>query len=231
MLNDQLDFLIRKYTLQGQNVLVHCRGGVGRAGLVACCWMLKMGLCGWIQEALLNGHAANGANGANQPQPPVMTTAQTFFHHINGHTSMPAPALPWGGPPAPPNIPTDDSHPPTRPGTPIPSAPSAAVPLPPIQRDTVDLIERVVRVVRWRRSIKAIETYEQVRFLVEFVEFLRGGSVPAPEAETVDATNVVVVNGYANGVLNGVKKENDAMADQELPIVKKVCGDQEMQGA
>ena len=31
------------------SVLVHCRGGVGRAGLFACCWMLKLGLCGWIE--------------------------------------------------------------------------------------------------------------------------------------------------------------------------------------
>jgi len=41
------------------------------------------------------------------------------------------------------------------------------------RRDAMDLIERVVRVVRRRRSLKAIETYEQVRFLIDFVEFLR----------------------------------------------------------
>ncbi|KAF9647314.1 phosphatases II [Thelephora ganbajun] len=41
--------LIDAYTLKGVNVLCHCRGGVGRAGLVACCWMLKMGLCGWLE--------------------------------------------------------------------------------------------------------------------------------------------------------------------------------------
>ena len=41
--------LINTYTLKGVNVLCHCRGGVGRAGLVACCWMLKMGLCGWLE--------------------------------------------------------------------------------------------------------------------------------------------------------------------------------------
>ena len=41
--------LITAYTLKGINVLCHCRGGVGRAGLVACCWMLKLGLCGWLE--------------------------------------------------------------------------------------------------------------------------------------------------------------------------------------
>lgn len=40
--------LISVYTLAGVPVLAHCRGGVGRAGLVACCWMLKLGLCGWV---------------------------------------------------------------------------------------------------------------------------------------------------------------------------------------
>ncbi|RUS35002.1 protein-tyrosine phosphatase-like protein [Jimgerdemannia flammicorona] len=29
----------------GQNVLAHCRGGVGRAGLFACCWFLKNLYC------------------------------------------------------------------------------------------------------------------------------------------------------------------------------------------
>ncbi|KAI9142730.1 protein-tyrosine phosphatase-like protein [Paraphysoderma sedebokerense] len=32
----QIDQRISK----GENVLVHCRGGIGRAGLVACCWLL-----------------------------------------------------------------------------------------------------------------------------------------------------------------------------------------------
>jgi hypothetical protein len=44
-----------------------------------------------------------------------------------------------------------------------------------VRRETVELVERVVAVVRRRRSVKAIETYEQVRFLVEFVEHLLAG--------------------------------------------------------
>ncbi|KAG6378097.1 hypothetical protein JVT61DRAFT_13780 [Boletus reticuloceps] len=48
-LDADLDRIIERYTLQGISVLVHCRGGVGRAGLFACCWMLKLGLCGWIE--------------------------------------------------------------------------------------------------------------------------------------------------------------------------------------
>ncbi|SCV71430.1 BQ2448_3018 [Microbotryum intermedium] len=42
-LDAQLGRIIRDHTLRGESVLAHCRGGIGRAGLVATCWMLKMG--------------------------------------------------------------------------------------------------------------------------------------------------------------------------------------------
>jgi len=45
-LDAQLDRLIRNHTLKGESVLAHCRGGIGRAGLVASCWMIKMGMVG-----------------------------------------------------------------------------------------------------------------------------------------------------------------------------------------
>jgi protein-tyrosine phosphatase len=48
VLDSHLSYLITKYTLRGQNCLVHCRGGVGRAGLFACSWMIKLGLLGPI---------------------------------------------------------------------------------------------------------------------------------------------------------------------------------------
>ena len=34
-------------------------------------------------------------------------------------------------------------------------------------------VRRVIGIVRSRRSTKAVETYEQVKFLVEYVEYLR----------------------------------------------------------
>ncbi|KAG0181465.1 hypothetical protein DFQ28_011253 [Apophysomyces sp. BC1034] len=37
---------------QGENVLTHCRGGVGRAGLFACCWLLKNLLCLSAERAI-----------------------------------------------------------------------------------------------------------------------------------------------------------------------------------
>ncbi|GAA5965405.1 hypothetical protein JCM21900_004785 [Sporobolomyces salmonicolor] len=45
-LDVQLECLIQNHTLRGESVLAHCRGGIGRAGLVASCWMIKMGFVG-----------------------------------------------------------------------------------------------------------------------------------------------------------------------------------------
>ena len=43
-----------------------------------------------------------------------------------------------------------------------------------VRRDTLEQVERVIGIVRRRRSLKAIETYEQVKFLVGYVDYLRG---------------------------------------------------------
>jgi len=96
--------LISVYTLTGVPVLAHCRGGVGRAGLVACCWILKLGLCGW----------ASGRDDVG---------------------------------------PADEGR---------------------VRRDTLEQVEKAISIVRRRRSLKAIETYEQVKFLVGYVDYLRG---------------------------------------------------------
>ena len=108
----QLTKLINTYTLNGISVLVHCRGGIGRAGLVACCWMLRLGLYGWVDDT----------------------------SSLNSAATEDTPA--W----------------------------DAALP---IRKDTMQLVERAISVIRRRRSPKAVETYEQVRFLVDFVEFRR----------------------------------------------------------
>ncbi|KAJ7078915.1 protein-tyrosine phosphatase-like protein [Mycena belliarum] len=99
-LDAHITHVINGYTLRGVPLLVHCRGGVGRAGVVACCWMLKLGLCGWPSAG--DGQLAGG-----------------------------------------------------------------------VRTDTLQLVERVIGIVRRRRSIKAVETYEQVQFLVDFVEYLK----------------------------------------------------------
>lgn len=80
----------------------------GRAGLIACCWMLKLGLCGRITPNMEDS---------------ILTE--------NGDEVVK------------------------------------------VRKDSLELVERVIGVVRRRRSVKAIETYEQVRFLVEYVEHLK----------------------------------------------------------
>lgn len=57
------------------------------------------------------------------------------------------------------------------------TAASHSVPAMTVRPDTLRLLERVLFVVRTRRSPKAIETYEQVRFLVEYIELLRSRSI------------------------------------------------------
>ena len=104
-LDTHLTQIMDQYTLKGASVLVHCRGGVGRAGVVACCWLVKLGLCGWVDD------------------------------------------------PSPTN--------PDEPYT------------------VIEYVERVISYVRRRRSAKAVETYEQVQFLVEYVEFLRAAATSA----------------------------------------------------
>ncbi|KAI1796336.1 phosphatases II [Ganoderma leucocontextum] len=119
VLDSHLTKLIESYTLHGDAILVHCRGGVGRAGIIACCWMLKLGLCGWTEPLPGEYDASAG---------PTVFGDIVPGHALEGEQ---------------------------------------------VSGETMRLVERLISVVRRRRSLKAIETYEQVKFLVEYVEFLR----------------------------------------------------------
>ncbi|KAL7281188.1 hypothetical protein ACG7TL_004496 [Trametes sanguinea] len=55
-----------------------------------------------------------------------------------------------------------------------------------VDSKTMRLVERLIAVVRRRRSPKAIETYEQVKFLVDFVGYLREQAEPTRRSLTVD---------------------------------------------
>ncbi|KAG1844200.1 hypothetical protein DFJ58DRAFT_641101, partial [Suillus subalutaceus] len=44
--------LMDAYTMRGASILVRCRGGLGKAGLVSYCRVLKVGLCGWINVGI-----------------------------------------------------------------------------------------------------------------------------------------------------------------------------------
>ncbi len=111
--------LINRYSLHGQSILVHCRGGVGRAGVFACCWMIRLGLCGWPEE----GERYSDSTDDNGDAAVKVTIKND--QRREQHSS------------------------------------------------TIDFVKSVIALVRRRRSMKAIETYEQVEFLVEYVEHLR----------------------------------------------------------
>lgn len=145
------------YTLQGANVLVHCRGGVGRAGLVACCWALKLGLIGWIET-----------------EPPAASPG--------GLSPAPSPRS---------ELPTPPPSPADAPLSPAAAAAARAGEPRLVRRDTLRLVDRVIGVVRRRRSAKAIETYEQVLFLVDYVDYLR--------AEGARRASPDVANGAGRG--------------------------------
>ncbi|KAI0790681.1 hypothetical protein C8Q75DRAFT_760191 [Abortiporus biennis] len=138
VLNDHLSRLIETYTLNGHHTLVHCRGGVGRAGLIACCWLLKLGLCGWID---IQPESNRG-------------TAFTPPKELQHSSSSPTDTL----------------------------LRETLVP-----KETLQLLERLLCVVRRQRSLKAVETFEQVIFLIHFIEYLRSkaetreGSVSATD--------------------------------------------------
>ncbi|GAA5823279.1 hypothetical protein JCM11251_007548 [Rhodosporidiobolus azoricus] len=57
-LDERLDRIVKEYTLKGESVLAHCRGGIGRAGLVASCWMVKMGLVEGLEQGGKGGPGA-----------------------------------------------------------------------------------------------------------------------------------------------------------------------------
>ncbi|KAF8972953.1 protein-tyrosine phosphatase-like protein [Flammula alnicola] len=121
LLDAHLVDLISRYSMNSIPILVHCRGGVGRAGVIACCWMIRLGLCGWV----------DGGN---------------------------------------PNLCSERDR------EKVPHA------------DSISFVEKVIALVRRRRSMKAVETYEQVKFLVDYVEHLRHGSPERPqESESVVA--------------------------------------------
>ncbi|KAJ8696503.1 hypothetical protein PTI98_006371 [Pleurotus ostreatus] len=115
-LDGQITELIGRYTVNGIPTLVHCRGGVGRAGVVACCWIAKLGLCGWLEDSGIDANSS-----------PTLIRPLTDGYDAG------------------------------------------------VRWDTVSFAKKIITLVRRRRSMKAIETYEQARFLVDYVEYLRQG--------------------------------------------------------
>lgn len=133
-----ISHIITSYTLRGIDVLAHCRGGVGRAGLVACSWAVKLGLVR-----------------------PSFTPDGTLSEYAKRRVSFGQ----WGD----------------------------------FTRGDLEIVEGVVGLVRRRRSVKAIETFEQVRWLVEYVRWLREEAIVLGQEDATEqpSLNVNGRNGFA----------------------------------
>jgi hypothetical protein len=139
-----------------------------------------MGLCGWIRRMDLPPleHPFQSFFNNNAPEvspDPVNGNAVPIAAQSNGISS----ALPWpqNGSTSHHSNPISDSNKP-RGSSPEKRPNGTPHTLALVRLDTMDLVERAIRVVRRRRSVKAIETFEQVHFLVQFVEFLRNTPTP-----------------------------------------------------
>lgn len=161
--------IVQDCTLRGINVLVHCRGGVGRAGLIACSWLLKMGFVGdksrtgsRVGDSLVGTHASSKQiveRTTSRRSNDALIDASKSDHHdkdgddlytttngsSNAHTAMAEHQI---------ETQMDESE-------------------QEAECDTIlDTVRCLVDTIRRRRSPKAIETAEQVRFLVEYVTYL-----------------------------------------------------------
>lgn len=145
MLDEHLEKVIQAYTLRGVPVLAHCRGGVGRAGLVACCWMLKLGLCGWKDPELCS---------RTHTPTPSPSSIQLLSNSQDANLAPSSASAISDAMMGPAMLRKQQQQQVS------------------VCRATLQLVEKAIAVVRRRRSLKAVETYEQVKFLVEFVEFL-----------------------------------------------------------
>ncbi|ODN82490.1 hypothetical protein L198_07712 [Cryptococcus wingfieldii CBS 7118] len=148
LFDSQVALIAQKYTLQGINVLVHCRGGIGRAGMTACAWAIKMGFVQphpslTIVEEAARRHAAHTARSAPAPalNPSSTSTSSSSYTPNSSSSTAPAPAA---------TIPAELEH-----------------------QITMSIVERVIAMIRCRRGLKAIESYEQVQFLRRYVGWLR----------------------------------------------------------
>ncbi|PLW17974.1 hypothetical protein PCASD_21793 [Puccinia coronata f. sp. avenae] len=158
--NEVLDQVIKNYTVQGIDVLCHCRGGVGRAGLVACCWMLKIGL---INKPSLIADPNSSS--------PIHSPHHPHHHHHNNDNNNPPIQPSFGSsnyqdqftfqagqqhppPPVPDIFSFVDGH---------QLAPKNSV---------LGQVEKVIEVIRRRRSAKAIETPQQVHFIIQYAHWL-----------------------------------------------------------
>ncbi|GAC97753.1 hypothetical protein PHSY_005340 [Pseudozyma hubeiensis SY62] len=159
--------IVQDCTLKGTNVLVHCRGGVGRAGLIACSWLLKMGFVG-------EGKGMEGLEEGQKCNEIVERTTTSGSHNlIAGETGKDGDDLyATNGSGTVSGKQEDELHSPNSNGT-VSKEDGLSEEQEEAECEAIlSTVKSLVETIRRRRSPKAIETAEQVRFLVEYVTFL-----------------------------------------------------------
>jgi hypothetical protein len=142
-------------------------GGVGRAGLTACAWAIKMGYVaphpslGIVEEAAFSRSLGSSVS----PKPassPVSTSSkdnsktQSQSSSKSNARSEPSPLTSTG---------SQNTQVAGRNTTPIPAELEHQI--------VMSIVERVIAMIRSRRGLKAIESFEQVQFLVSYTAWLR----------------------------------------------------------
>nr|ADE10061.1 PTPc [Tremella fuciformis] len=90
LFDSQVGLIATEYTLKGANVLVHCRGGVGRAGLTACAWAIKMGFVQPHPSLSLVAQSSNGPIPAELEHQIVMSTVERVIAMIRSRRGLKA---------------------------------------------------------------------------------------------------------------------------------------------
>lgn len=84
-----LNEIVLHCTLKGINVLVHCRGGVGRAGTLAACWLIKMGLVDEYPRSGSGGGVGGGEFGCEDQSPTLSPSSSSLSSSPSSSPPLP----------------------------------------------------------------------------------------------------------------------------------------------
>lgn len=157
-------------------------GGVGRAGVTACAWAIKMGFVQPHPSLVLAEESARQAYQQRiQPSPPAsIPSAPTktgsilpfFSNQKSSSTSTSTPSITTSTSSIPSSIITTPNG---NNSKEMNGCLSHGVSMELEHQIVMSIVERVVAMIRSRRGLKAIESFEQVQFLAVYVGWLRAG--------------------------------------------------------
>lgn len=79
--------------MSGKNILIHCRGGIGRAGVIACCLLLYKGLVRTPAHAVQLLRIRRSPKGIETPTQAAFLIDYTRWLHTLRATTQPAPPV------------------------------------------------------------------------------------------------------------------------------------------